>query len=258
MSAPFARAFELLRESCGSGHDNPYLRARMRECYGPHPPWRHGPYLKKIRIEVPFNPESPRANPECSAEIPSDLHNLRDFENYYKSSLVRLERNRRSHLTLRAPVWPGEARPFGARSVKLHSRSLKKRDFAFLVEVLGYSRASALAGVVLSTRGAATGRHSVSPTEDDGDPSHPFIAEKPVRRTFQGGGITLKDVSLKVRQHNWSLSMMEGVIDVLAKRRSPQAVAAARGLNYQTLKNNSRIIRQQIQGSGADLHVDVG
>jgi hypothetical protein len=177
----------------------------------------------------------------------------------------------RAHKTLKPPVWQGEIRPCGARGVSANSNYPAVDYLVRLCRDLGYSITAAIAAVAVSTSEFIVDRRSSSVSEDEDwdeqspcesshkivDPSHPYIASAPARRTLSGGGITIEQITHKLRAHSWSLGMQEGVIDVLVKRRSPKEVAAVRELNYQTLKNNSRLIRQKIQGSGADLHVDV-
>jgi hypothetical protein len=283
-AAPIARGGETVTEWCYSAYPSSPHKPRVfsyakREEDVPSNPTHRPPIDLDITYEwygdscvMHFRPSS---FPERGANAHSNLHSLRHFENYYEWVPVpdtRTARNRRAHRTLRPPVWSGEVRPCGARRVSADADYPAMDYLAYLCRDLGYSITAAIAAVAVSTSQFITDRRSSSISEDEDqdeqfpcvdfhkivDPSHPYIASAPSRRTLLGGGITIERVTRKLRNHNWSLAIQEAVIQVIAKRRSPRQMALERQLKCPTLKAYVSVIRRELKvGLGADLHADV-
>jgi hypothetical protein len=278
----FSRGLEVLQESCVSGYPltlepRIFLHQKKKEDVPFDPDTAVRPPVD-LDIHYEWYGDScvmhhrPRASTECAAHAPPNLYGPRHYENSYKWVPVlpdaRTEQNGRSHLSLRRYAgekecdWIKDALARGARVVDADSDFPPMEYLARLCRDSGYSLVAAIAAVAVSTSQFTVDRRSSALSEDedwDGysprggshkfiDPNSLYIAPAPGRQTLTGGGFTTKQVTREMQNHKWSLAMQGGVFDVVVRRRSPKEVAAERRLNYQTLKNNSRIIRRKIRG----------
>lgn len=167
-----------------------------------------------------------------------------------------------------APHWCGEARPHGARRVRLHSRFPPLGYLAYLVSELGYDGSAAFAAMVQAHQPwlRTVDLHRANPIDADklavteghqltpiASLVHPYIPAAPGRRTKVGGGLTKEQVRQALGKKRWDKRMKEAVFEIVYRRRSNLQVSNESGIPVETLYVYASRVRKEIRE--ADLHV---
>jgi hypothetical protein len=165
-----------------------------------------------------------------------------------------------------APHWPGEARPHGARRVRLKTRFPSIGYLTRLVRDLGYDGNAAFAAIVqahqpwlrsVDRRRAnpadANPRAGTAPHEHSAIVSvlHSYVPAAPSRRSKTNGGLTKEQVYQALARKRWDSGMKKAVFEIVYGRRSNLQVSNESGIPLETLYVYASRLRQDIQN--ADL-----
>jgi hypothetical protein len=179
----------------------------------------------------------------------------------------------RSHLTFRSPVWHGDERPFGARSVRVQSNFPDQIMVRRLCADLAYPKDAASAFFMRAHAPWMTPspdrRKNVCRGMDDTDegkkqrdsvalpqPAHPYNPASPSRRTQVGGGWTEQRVLDGLRHMRTDPKAKAALVEIVYRRRSTLLVADEFGLKAENLYVCASRLRSHIRaGARADLHV---
>lgn len=145
---------------------------------------------------------------------------------------LRLEKHE-GGLIFPPPHWKGEARPFGARRVRVHTRFPSAGYLTYLVKELGYEGNAAAAALVRAhtpwTRPRPDRRRATTNTYGDeaeiASPKHPYYPMSPSRRTKVGGGITKEMVRAGLRKMRTDGNTKAALIEIVYRRRSTLRVS---------------------------------
>jgi hypothetical protein len=154
-----------------------------------------------------------------------------------------------------APHWVGEARPKGARSVRLRSNFPSSDYLRYLVSDLGYDGSAAIAALSRAHQPWARVSDRRTSAETNGlgnlsfSPAHPYHPASPTERATRGGGLKKDKVTEAIAQHNWDDKLSTAVFEIVYLRRKPSLVAASLGLKTATVYQYCSRVR-------ADLHAE--
>lgn len=170
----------------------------------------------------------------------------------------------RGHITLRAPVWRGEERPFGARRVRPRSNFPNSFYLTRLVKDHAYPPDSAIAATCRahnpwtrpvpdrSQRSAANADEQSSgggETSGISSPNHPYRPESPSRRTKTGGGLTREQVERALVRKRWDGRMKLAVFEIVYRRQSTLRMADAFGLPAESLSVYASRLRADLRAA---------
>jgi hypothetical protein len=165
-----------------------------------------------------------------------------------------------------APHWTGEARPHGARRVRLPTRFPSVPYLTYLVRDLGYDGHAAFAAMVKAHQPwlRSVDRRRANPVDADAQTKtvprecspivsvvHPYVPAAPSQRTKTGGGLTKKQVETALARKRWDSGTKKGVFEIVYRRRSSLQVSNESGIPVETLYVYASRLRQDIQN--ADL-----
>ena len=165
-----------------------------------------------------------------------------------------------------APHWCGEARPHGARRVRLQTRFPSLGFLTYLVRDLGYDGSAAFAAMVQAHQPwlrsvdrrhahpvdanpqAGTVAHEYSPIVSV---VHPYVPAAPPRRSKAGSGLTKEQVHKALARKRWDSEMKKAVFEIAYRRRSSLQVSNETGIPVEILYVYASRLRQDIRN--ADL-----
>lgn len=161
-----------------------------------------------------------------------------------------------------APHWRGEARPHGARRVRLQTRFPSLGYLTYLVRDLGYDGNAAFAAMVQAHQPwlRASDRRRAHPVDADSQRGtapraysrivsvvHPYVPAAPSRRLTTGGGLTKEQVQRELARKRWDNWTKNAVFEIVYLRRSSLQVSNESGIPVETLYVYASRLRQDIR-----------
>jgi hypothetical protein len=165
-----------------------------------------------------------------------------------------------------APHWHGEARPRGARRVRLQTRFPSVPYLTYLVRDLGYDGHAAFAAMVKAHQPWLhfVDRRRANPVDADAQAKtvpheyspivsvvRPYVPAAPSRRSKTGGGLTKGQVEAALARKRWDSGTKKGVFEIVYRQRSSLQVSNESGIPVETLYVYASRLRRDIQN--ADL-----
>jgi hypothetical protein len=167
-----------------------------------------------------------------------------------------------------APHWPGEARPRGARRVRLKTRFPSIGYLTCLVRDLGYDGNAALAAMVQAHQPwlRSVDRRRANPVDANpraGTTAHehsaivsvvrPYVLAAPSQRSKTSGGLTKEQVHQALAKKRWDSGMKKAVFEIVYGQRSNLQVSNESGIPLEILYVYASRLRHDIRK--ADLLV---
>jgi len=165
-----------------------------------------------------------------------------------------------------APHWHGEARPQGARGVRLQTRFPSVPYLTYLVRDLGYDGQAAFAALAKAHQPwlHSVDRRRANPVDADEQAGtvtyeyspivsvvHPYVPAAPSQRTKTGGGLSKQQVEAALGRKRWDSGTKKGVFEIVYRQRSSLQVSNESGIPVETLYVYASRLRQDIRN--ADL-----